>query len=459
VGVGLIYGCLTPHPPIAVPAVAGARADQVRQTREAMKQVAREIRELSPDTLVLISPHGPLNPYAMGVLASAKYQGSFGAFGAPSVRLAVEGDPALASAIAGECRSLAVPLSLSGRADQTHMMDHGATVPLYFFQEAGVCSRLVLATFSGLDVETHLRFGRAISAAAASSGQRVALVASGDFSHRLSASAPAGYSPRGREFDEAIVSGLHRADYGALERLDDSLVQDAGECGYRSLLVALGALPRSRAELLSYEGPFGVGYLVARFLVEGAELSKEPPEQEAARRPTGDELAVLELARRAVESYIREGRVMEASHEVEGLLAERAGVFVSLHRRGDLRGCIGTFEPTEPSIAAEIIRNGIAAATRDPRFSPVAPEELAELHYSVDILSKPEPVSGPDQLDPKEYGVIVQSWGRRGLLLPDLAGVSTVEDQVSIARRKAGIPPGVALQLYRFTVTRIGEPT
>jgi len=115
-------------------------------------------------------------------------------------------------------------------------------------------------------------------------------------------------------------------------------------------------------------------------------------------------------------------------------------------------------EPTEPSIAAEIVRNGIAAATRDPRFSPVAPEELAELHYSVDILSKPEQVSGPDQLDPKKYGVIVQGWGRRGLLLPDLAGVSTVEDQVSIARRKAGIPPGVALQLYRFTVTRIEEP-
>jgi AmmeMemoRadiSam system protein A len=133
----------------------------------------------------------------------------------------------------------------------------------------------------------------------------------------------------------------------------------------------------------------------------------------------------------------------------------RTSTFVSLHdRRGNLRGCIGTIEPQQPTVAQEVIQNAISAATRDPRFPPVQPEELEDLDVKVDVLTEPELIDSQDQLDPKRYGVIVESGWRRGLLLPDLEGVDTVEYQLEIAMRKAGIRPDEPIELYRFEVKR-----
>jgi len=131
-----------------------------------------------------------------------------------------------------------------------------------------------------------------------------------------------------------------------------------------------------------------------------------------------------------------------------------AGVFVSIHKLGGLRGCIGTFEPAANNVAEEIIANAISSATRDPRFPPIAPNELKDLDYSVDVLTSPEPVESKDQLDPKKYGVIVEAGYRRGLLLPDLEGVDSVNYQIDICRQKAGIAPDEPIKLYRFEVKR-----
>jgi hypothetical protein len=164
---------------------------------------------------------------------------------------------------------------------------------------------------------------------------------------------------------------------------------------------------------------------------------------------------LVELARKTVESYVRTKRTIEPPEELVPEMQGRAGTFVSLHdSRGNLRGCIGTIEPQQPTTAQEVIQNAISAATRDPRFPPVQPEELEGLDIKVDVLTEPEPIDSKDQLDPKRYGVIVESGLRRGLLLPDLEGVDTVEDQVDIAMRKAGISPGEPVQLYRFEVKR-----
>jgi AmmeMemoRadiSam system protein A len=166
---------------------------------------------------------------------------------------------------------------------------------------------------------------------------------------------------------------------------------------------------------------------------------------------------LVQLARRTIETYVREGRVISPPDELSPEMEPRAGTFVSLHeRRGMLRGCIGTILPTQPNVAQEIIHNAISAATRDPRFPPVTPGELDGLDVKVDVLTTPEPISGPEELDPRRYGVIVEAahdW-RRGLLLPDLEGVDTVEQQVSIARRKAGIGPDESIKLSRFEVIR-----
>lgn len=167
---------------------------------------------------------------------------------------------------------------------------------------------------------------------------------------------------------------------------------------------------------------------------------------------------LVKLAKDAVESYTRERRVVELTDEdLPPALAEQAGVFVCLKIRGMLRGCIGTFEPAEANVARETVRNAISAATCDPRFEPVAEPELADIAYSVDVLTKPVRILSTAELDPRRYGVIVQSGGRRGLLLPDLEGVDTAEQQVSIAMRKAGIAPGSTIELFRFEVRRHQE--
>ncbi|HEY0078189.1 MAG TPA: AmmeMemoRadiSam system protein A [Pyrinomonadaceae bacterium] len=176
---------------------------------------------------------------------------------------------------------------------------------------------------------------------------------------------------------------------------------------------------------------------------------------------SSDAAALTALARAAVETYVGQRRVLEAeAAPASPLLRERAACFVSIKtHRGDLRGCIGTIEPSKPTLVEELITNAISAATRDPRFFPVAEGELAELRYSVDVLSAPEPTRFED-LDPKTYGLIVEDerGAHRGLLLPDIEGVETSAQQVEIAARKAGIPPGSQLKLFRFRVRRFSEP-
>ncbi|MDH4099584.1 MAG: AmmeMemoRadiSam system protein A [Nitrospirota bacterium] len=163
---------------------------------------------------------------------------------------------------------------------------------------------------------------------------------------------------------------------------------------------------------------------------------------------------LVQLAKKTVEAYVKEGRFPDPPTDPVAEMLEKAGVFVSLKKHGQLRGCIGTFSPTMPSVAEEIIRNAVSAATRDPRFAPVSSNELADIEYSVDILSSPLPVKDVAMLDPKKYGVIVTSGGRRGLLLPDLEGVDTVDDQLAITRRKAGIGHSEPIEIEYFEVKR-----
>jgi AmmeMemoRadiSam system protein A len=166
---------------------------------------------------------------------------------------------------------------------------------------------------------------------------------------------------------------------------------------------------------------------------------------------------LVELATKAIDGYVRDHRRISPPPPAEMIpeMKEKAGVFVSIHTKdGNLRGCIGTFEPTQANVAQEIISNAISAATRDPRFYPIQPEELNDLDISVDILTSPEPVENIEELDPKKHGMIVHCGWRRGLLLPDLEGVDTTEEQIEICRRKAGIGPREKVTLECFQVRR-----
>lgn len=164
--------------------------------------------------------------------------------------------------------------------------------------------------------------------------------------------------------------------------------------------------------------------------------------------------AIAELAQKSVEEYIRHGKTVKLPVPLPAEMCEKAGVFVCIKMDGQLRGCVGTFMPCRENIAEETVNNAISAATQDPRFPPVGEEELGRLRYTVDVLSAPEKVTAMTELDPKEYGVIVVSRHRRGLLLPDLEGVNTIEEQLRITRMKAGILPGEEVEIFRFRVRR-----
>jgi AmmeMemoRadiSam system protein A len=163
---------------------------------------------------------------------------------------------------------------------------------------------------------------------------------------------------------------------------------------------------------------------------------------------------LVKLAKETVEKYVKKGEINPPPSDLYPEMTEKAGVFVSIKKNRQLRGCIGTFSPSAENVAKEIIQNAISAATQDPRFMPVNPSELDELEYSVDVLSPPEKVKSPDDLSPERYGIIVKKGNLRGLLLPDLEGINTVDEQIRIASLKAGISPDEDVELYRFEVRR-----
>ena len=225
-----------------------------------------------------------------------------------------------------------------------------------------------------------------------------------------------------------------------------------------------GALDRTevQAERLSHEGTFGVGYGVCIYETAGKAPERDFLSQyekrlrEEAEKRKNAEDAYVKLARLTVETYVRTGRKPEIPAGLpEEMYTKRAGVFVSLKEEGKLRGCIGTISPVWGCIAEEIVENAVSASTKDPRFSAVSAEELDRLIYSVDVLGDTEEISSAEELDPKRYGVVVSRGYKRGLLLPNLEGVDTVEEQISIAKRKAGIPEKAGdIRLERFEVVR-----
>ncbi len=429
---GVAIGALVPHPPIVVPEVGGRDAQLVAATAHALGQLGAMILEAGPDTVVMITPHGPVSRSAAVVLGDQTLKGDLGRFGAPQVEMAFEADSEYTEALLAEARRRDLVVRRVTRIG----LDHGLTVPLYFLKRSGVEARLVAVTVPWWEAADLAELGRVLAAAAVSGGRKVAIVASGDLSHRLQRGAPAGYSPRGAEFDRAVVRLLEQGQLSRLSDLEVELVEAAGECGLKPLQVLAGALAdvAVRPRLLSYEGPFGVGYAVAAFVPEHP---------------------LVGLARQAIEEYVRTGVVITPPTGLAAECGGRAGAFVSLKKGGRLRGCIGTVQPTRANLAEEVIHNAIAAATDDPRFPPVSPLELDDLELSVDVLEPAEPVHSTDQLDPRRYGVIVRKGRRSGLLLPDLEGIDSVEEQVAIACQKAGLrahEPGI--ELYRFQVRR-----
>jgi len=455
---GIVYACISPHPPIIVPEVGRGREAETSRTIEALRQVAGELGQQHPETVLLISSHGPIQPDVMGISTAARAVGSFVQWGAAGVTFTFDNDPEAVTLLEEEASAEGLPLAALEAWGPN--LDWGCTVPLYHLRPGMRGARLVPMAISFLSSQAHYALGKAVGRALTRLRRPAAIICSVDLSHALLPGAPNGYDPAGHQFDERYRRAVEDWDVDWMLDVDLDFRHHAAEDAVPQTSLLMGALShlQVRPRVLSYEGPFGVGYLVAAIDVMGPRAANETESATTTETPASTERApavhpYVRLAQEAVDSYVRHHQTIEPSKLTPEML-KRAAAFVSIKKFGDLRGCIGTVEPVYPNLGHEIINNAIAAAVRDPRFEPIGENELAHLTYSVDVLSPPERISGPEALDPRRYGVVVQSGRRRGLLLPDLPGIDSAEEQVAIARNKGGILPGEPADLYRFQVER-----
>ena len=457
----ILAGFMVPHPPLIVPAVGRGSEEEVRETIDAYDRVADEIAALKPETIIITSPHATMYSNYFHISPGQGAKGSFADFGAPQVKFDETYDSGLWDLIASLAEAEDFPAGIEG--ERKAQLDHGTMVPLWFIRKKYSSFKIVRIGLSGLPLTDHYHLGELIKAAVEKTGRRAVFVASGDLSHKLQYHGPYGFAPEGPVYDERIMDVCGRAAFGELFDFDEDFCDKAAECGHRSFVIMAGAFDglKIKATRFSHQDVTGVGYGICSFYSEGPDETRrfrklrveEEERKLAALAENSDDY--VKLARRSLESYVLRKETIEVP---KGLPAEmyskQAGAFVSIHKQGSLRGCIGTILPTEDNVAAEIIQNAISASSFDPRFDPITADELKYLEINVDVLGEPEDIDSPSQLDVKRYGVIVSSGGKRGLLLPDLEGVDTVEDQIDIARRKAGIRPGERLKLQRFEVVR-----
>lgn len=458
----MLGAIITPHPPVLLPEVGGGREREIAATDRAMRTAAETVAAWQPDVIIISSPHTILYRDYFHIAPGDGAVGDMGRFGAPEVRIHASYDTLLREEIIRRAEAEGIHAGTLGQRDPE--LDHGVLIPLYYLRKAGVRCPIVRMGLSGFSPLDHYRLGKCVQDAVNALGRRAVFLASGDLSHKLKADGPYGYAPEGPQFDDAVTRTMASGDFLEFLTIDPALCERAAECGLRSFQVMAGALDGLAVEpqLLSHEGTFGVGYAIALFPVTGRDDSRcyekdyllAKNDRLATRKASEDPW--VKLARRSLETYVKTGQRLTSLPEdlPAEMTTQQAGAFVSLHKNGQLRGCIGTIAPTCDNLAWEIVQNAVSACSRDPRFSPVRPDELDELEYSVDVLGAPEPVDSPAALDPKTYGVIVSCSGRRGLLLPDLDGVDSVEAQLSIALQKGGIRENEPYKIERFMVVR-----
>ncbi len=452
---------MVPHPPLIVPEVGRGEEQKIQDTIDAYHEVGRRIGGLQPETIVLFSPHQVMYADYFHISPGNGAAGDLGQFGAGQVRFEVRYDREFVENLCKLADAGDLPAGTAG--EREGRLDHGTMVPLYFVNQYWKDYQLVRVGLSGLPLTDHYELGRRIRETAEVLDRRSVIIASGDLSHRLKADGPYGYRKEGPEYDRRIMQVMESGDFGKLLEFSEDFCEKAGECGHRSFTVMAGALDRMEVEAqrLSYEGPFGVGYGICTYTVKGRDQKRNFKEQYEEKEKNRimelrrQEDEYVQLARKTVEEYVRTGKKIRIPEGISGEMVERrAGVFISIKKEGRLRGCIGTIQAVYPSIAQEIIENGVSAATRDPRFSPIEPEELDKLTISVDVLGDTEKIDSPDKLDVRRYGVVVTKGFKRGLLLPNLEGVDTVEEQIAIAKQKAGIGEQEQAELERFEVVR-----
>ena len=425
---GIVAGALTAHPPILLPEVGGAESQRVQATAHAMQELDAILMAAPATLAIVISPHSPSSMTSLPVRRATRVGGDLARFRAPQVRIEADVDLDLASKLVADGQRAGFALTWAEDSE----LDHGVVVPLHLLPRTMKSKHCVFLGVSGWPLQRFLAFGGWLQQWLQHRG--AILIASGDLSHRLTPDAPYGFRPEGPVFDRLVIDALRGHDWQRIEGVDPDLVEEAGECGLRPLAILLGAARAAglTSQVLSYEGPFGVGYPVVAFT--GARVA----------------LDIQDLGRRAIETYLRSHQLIEPPDRIPMEWRAPSAAFVTLRKNGAMRGCVGSTRPTEATAAHELIRYAIASAVRDPRFHPVRLDEVPLLSIRVQLLDPAEPLTDITRIDPKTDGIIVRSGDRQALLLPGIEEIVTPEQQLRAACQKAGIDRHAALQVERF---------
>ena len=260
----VIYGMISPHPPIVVPEIGGKRLKEAEKTKTALEAVSRKMKALEPDTVIIITPHGEVSQTTLHVYTSHVFDGDFSAFGNTSVKIKCKGDPQLGHRVLLEANKADI---FAAEVPES-FLDHGILVPYYYLKAAGLKCPVLPIAISLSSLKMLFEFGQAVGKAALSLEKKVAVVASADMSHRLTKDAPAGFNPKGIEFDQKLVELVKNNDVKGILEFDPVLAQEAGQDALWSIAILLGSLEGTgfKSRVLSYEGPFGVGYMVSEFI-------------------------------------------------------------------------------------------------------------------------------------------------------------------------------------------------
>jgi len=459
----IIYGCVLPHPPIILKEVGQGEEEKVKKTIESYIEVSKRIAQIKPEVIIISSPHAKSYSDYFSVAKGEKGYASMENFNAPQVSFDVNYDEELSKMIDTIGKEQNFSCGTEGFSGSDFTSDHGSQVPLYFINKYYTDYKLVRVGLSGMPTKDHYKMGMIIREAVERLGRKAVFVASGDLSHCQKENGPYGFKEIGPKYDQMIMDTLGKADFLSLLKYDSNLIEDAKVCGHNSFAIMAGAFDKTevKTKVYSHEDTFGVGYGIVDYESVKNDNSRnfydqyleEEKKEISVKAEKSDPYVVL--ARDSINYYVKTKRCLDVPSSLpKNFYKEKRGVFVSIHEFSKLRGCIGTIKPFQLNIADEIVNNAISACSQDPRFEPIAKEELPYLDITVDVLSPFEKISSKGELDPKKYGVIVIKDNREGLLLPDLKGIDTVDEQIKVAKRKARIAPEEEVELYRFETTR-----
>ncbi len=454
----ILASYLLPHPPLAIPEIGKGKEAMLPSVLEAFRSVGREIASLAPDTIIIATPHAESYSDYIQLSDGEVGIGSMHDFGHREINYRFLYDRELSDAISSIASLRGFPAGSEGGEDMA--LDHGTMVPLYFINQYYSSYKVVRMGLSGLSSMDHYHMGMIIREAVERLGRKAVFIASGDLSHVLKDDGPYGRDSSGEQYDQILVNSLKQGDFATVLNLDPAFVRKAKVCGHRAFAVLMGTLDGKKPDIrfYGYENAFGIGYASFAFHPKEEDPSRNfmaiylKDEKEKAARKNAKASPYVRLCLEALRKYLAEGKIIRVPADFPPEGKSKGSCFVTVYLHDQPHGCIGTIQPTKRSLGEEIIANAIEAATDDPRYLPIKPDDLDYVTFKVDAVRELEDCLESD-LNPKKYGLVVSYGPRRGVLLPNLPEIEDVQSQIEVAREKAGIAKSAHLTFQRFKIT------